>query len=1077
MKKLVFFLYILVSFVLVACTVEEPTSPLDTIKDQVQIIYASGDNAQNVTQNFTIPTQVGDATITWTSNKPDVIQINGSTVTITRGNTDVSVKVTATITLNEDSTDKDFTVIVKALVQNTVTYTITWVIDGITTTTLVEAGQTPSKPNPSKEGYFFVGWSPVIVVATADATYTAVFELIPVNDKAEIDKSDLNQYFDFDIYSLLPKMYSDDYEVSDWSSDDYPVDIYVDFFDWDEEDATNYDQLLDSKLEYDELELAYIVGDFYIYVDIFDGVYYINIYTYPEGGQTPDGEIDPTELNQMVGFNIYSMLPKIYSSDYALENFGDGDFPIDIYIDLFDWTVTQYQNYLNALDAAYEYVETVYFDAYKVGDFYVLPYLEDEYYDVPVYSINIFTVLDDETPDPVEGDEITITSKGSSNVNMPDGSVNAYVNIITGGPTIDVIHTKHDGTVASIFNNSQSEIRLYHSNGKGNGNELTFVIQDGYLITGIAITVGNNNGLSINGGPINTQTSTTITQSFGSGLSSISIQNKGTATSSHIAIKSIIIYYVDGEAVSIESWSEAIDDLETKLGINALDALFPEIPNLSNFNIVSANGGYTLSATATSNAQTILTNYKTTLLELDYVEDGQVLRYELSESLGIEVSLSSNGNDLSIYVKKYTPNIVDGELENLGLMKSITDFELETFGKSGLPSTGSYHVLVVPVEINDDPFPDGYATVLNKVFNGTELETGWESVGSFYRQSSFGKLDITFDIAPKYISQNNKSFYSNDDGDQVLIKEALYGLDSQIDYSQYDFNNDGVLDSVIFIYSSDYNYDVNPWWAWVSVMDSSLSPLDGKEVEYYMWASYHFILDSIPGYSVSYNAETFIHELGHLLGIDDLYSGTHNYGPLGGWDMMDWNAGDHGPFNKLVFGWLNPLVAVNGTYNVTLDSYSLDDDGEQSVLLIPYNVNDFADGDAFDEYLLVMFYTPGGLYDAHYNTNISVENTGIVIYHVDARMNSNVGFWDYYMQNNNDGTNNFLVQILEADKNNSIPHNNTEISQSDLLTNGSIDLSTYKWNQGNASINVTISLTETLTNNMTSTTITVSVNA
>ena len=68
-----------------------------------------------------------------------------------------------------------------------------------------------------------------------------------------------------------------------------------------------------------------------------------------------------------------------------------------------------------------------------------------------------------------------------------------------------------------------------------------------------------------------------------------------------------------------------------------------------------------------------------------------------------------------------------------------------------------------------------------------------------------------------------------------------------------------------------------------------------------------------------------------------------------------------------------------------------------------------------------MFYTPGGLYDAHYNTNISVENTGIVIYHVDARMRFKCWFLDYYMQNNNDGTNNFLVQILEADKNNSIP--------------------------------------------------------
>ena len=59
---------------------EEPTSPLDTIKDQVQIIYASGDNAQNVTQTL-IQLKL-ECNTTWTSNKPDVIQINGSTVTL-----------------------------------------------------------------------------------------------------------------------------------------------------------------------------------------------------------------------------------------------------------------------------------------------------------------------------------------------------------------------------------------------------------------------------------------------------------------------------------------------------------------------------------------------------------------------------------------------------------------------------------------------------------------------------------------------------------------------------------------------------------------------------------------------------------------------------------------------------------------------------------------------------------------------------------------------------------------------------------------------------------------------------------
>lgn len=82
-------------------------------------------------------------------------------------------------------------------------------------------------------------------------------------------------------------------------------------------------------------------------------------------------------------------------------------------------------------------------------------------------------------------------------------------------------------------------------------------------------------------------------------------------------------------------------------------------------------------------------------------------------------------------------------------------------------------------------------------------------------------------------------------GDQYAIVEALQALDSQIDFIQYDVNN-----------------------------------------------------------------ETFVHELGHLMGFPDLYSyeGDYEFGPLGGFDMMDYNVGDHGPLNKLLFGWLQPLL-------------------------------------------------------------------------------------------------------------------------------------------------------------------------
>jgi hypothetical protein len=164
--------------------------------------------------------------------------------------------------------------------------------------------------------------------------------------------------------------------------------------------------------------------------------------------------------------------------------------------------------------------------------------------------------------------------------------------------------------------------------------------------------------------------------------------------------------------------------------------------------------------------------------------------------------------------------------------------------------------------------------------------------------------------------------------------------------------------------------------------------------------------------------------------------------------MMDFNCGDHGPFNKLMLGWVNPLIAGPGySYEVTLDSYSLDQDGENSVLLIPRENADFSDNNAYDEYLLIMYYTPDGIYDGHLDTPFSVSEPGIVIYHIDARLASNADEWDLFM-NNNTGTGNFLAEILEVDKNNSIPSENTLISNSDLLLAGAIDLASYSWNQG-----------------------------
>lgn len=55
-------------------------------------------------------------------------------------------------------------------------YTITWIMGDKSDTTQVAEGEMPTHADPSREGYFFIGWDPAIVPAKQDAAYTAKFE-------------------------------------------------------------------------------------------------------------------------------------------------------------------------------------------------------------------------------------------------------------------------------------------------------------------------------------------------------------------------------------------------------------------------------------------------------------------------------------------------------------------------------------------------------------------------------------------------------------------------------------------------------------------------------------------------------------------------------------------------------------------------------------------------------------------------------------------------------------------------------------------------------------------------------------
>lgn len=1033
------------------------------------------------------------------------------------------------IDLNEASKVKDkittsVTLYAKWVLEQQEIYVITWQNeDGsvLKTETLAVGmlpsyvGTTPAKEENMLYKFTFIGFTPAVVTVSSNQTYTASFSETAKYAVKAFDGSELNAIFGMDLYALLPTASSNAYLITD-SSEGELLDITIDFLDWKAEDADAYSVLLDARLAYDDIEESWVIGSYFVYIYgdavTYPGytVYGIGIYDKAGSEQEIKNPFNPTVLNGIFGFDIYAQLPAFNTNDYEVFDSTVGTYK-EVYIDIFDFTESDANTYMDLLDGYFSYDETE--QSWIIGDYYLYVYEDDEV--TPgkmVYGIGIYGEKSS-SEIPIDGlyygfniqNTLTkLTTSYKDNIDKEllftgsDGKVLIKASHIADVPTAPTGLSKGIIMASDVKNNTGSQAYL-EIDALGNAiNSMSFEIEArdafGEKLKGakVQILVGTT-WTDLAGGDFYSQikiekVSITIDNINATKFRLIFTGTNSNSNGGQFMISAINLFGSTQEN-TYDTWSDMILELKTQLNETTLGAFFVELDGLSFITIRKIqNKEYVVSGLFDYvDHQNRITTYLDALVAKGFILDSalsaakgrNVYAYKINDDLAYALYVTQNVDKLSIQIWAYDPIVDVISLDSLSKRQSINEYEASSFGKSGLPSKGTYHVLVIPVEIKGSPFPSNYISNLELLFNGTSLATGWESVASYYQKSSYGQLNITFDIAQKFTTTNTKDYYQGfgDQGDQYAISEALSALDSSIDYSQYDSNSDGLIDSVMFVYSVEYDYDADPWWAWVYSakfgVAKDLPKLDGKGFEYYFWASYTFLLDELPGLNnLSVNAETYIHEMGHLMGMVDLYPYTEtlNYGPVGGFDMMDNNSGDHGPFNKLVFGWLQPFIAQKGSYQITLESYALDDDGVGSVLLVPYNSNDLLDGNAFDEYLLIMFYTPKGLYTGHMETTSILKNAGIVIYHVDARLNSGNQFWDEYFVNNNDTTSKFIVEILEADFNNSLPTTKeTGIKQSDILNSGSIDLSSYNWNQGGTKnpINLSIEIAQAFTNDST----------
>lgn len=383
--------------------------------------------------------------------------------------------------------------------------------------------------------------------------------------------------------------------------------------------------------------------------------------------------------------------------------------------------------------------------------------------------------------------------------------------------------------------------------------------------------------------------------------------------------------------------------------------------------------------------------------------------------------------------------------------ENLQDKILKEDGAIGLPSTGDIDVLVIPVQFVGETITQNQIDKLKLAFNGTSSDTGWESVKTFYQKSSYGKLNLSFDFTDIVSLKNNASYYENysntrnqnESGSDVILKEALTALDSSIDFSKYDTNGDGCIDAVYIIYSAEVDYtNADFFWAYVTYYPNE-ETYDNVNPYYYMFAGFDFMDESLEAtsptdvvYPISINTMTYIHETGHLLGLDDYYDYYEELGAnegLGGADMMDYNIGDHGAYSKIMLGWMDATI-VTSTQTVTISSLSTKGD----CILVPLNFNN----SYFSEYLLIDLYSATGLNELESKMDGSYlydgAEYGVRIYHVSSQINKPCDEDDYYSLTNynNSITDIALIKLVEADGESKFNSSEGLASSSDLWHSG-----------------------------------------
>lgn len=279
-------------------------------------------------------------------------------------------------------------------------------------------------------------------------------------------------------------------------------------------------------------------------------------------------------------------------------------------------------------------------------------------------------------------------------------------------------------------------------------------------------------------------------------------------------------------------------------------------------------------------------------------------------------------------LRENTPGLyqVTDEIVDLRQMRAASALRAPMrIGTGTFPTTGNLKGIILLVEFSDNEFqPEHTADVFHNVMNepGCTLYGATGSARDYFVDQSGGLFTPDFDVVGPIKLPKKMSYYgANDRNGQdahpaEMVRTACEkaAAEQGVDFSKYDFNDDGIVDFVYVIYAGyaeSYGASSNTIWPHASDVTyyGENCTLNGKTLGRYACSSE---LKYISGDTLE-GIGTFCHEFSHVLGQADHYNTRFQSSvQLGVWDIMDqgnYNNESHTPpaysaFERQLLGWM-----------------------------------------------------------------------------------------------------------------------------------------------------------------------------